>query len=209
VDRVLRIVPPPAPPLGDARDDVDDDVRLVAALKAREPGSVDALIKRYGGHLRRVLTRVLGAHDTETADVLQEVAVIAWQSIGRLTDVRALKAWLTQIAVFTARGLIRRRHRNRWLSFFEDLPERAFPWASPEMQEAARAVYRIFDRMPVDERIPFALRMLDGLELEATAAACGTSLATVRRRLVKAERRFFKMARQCEALAPWLEARRS
>jgi RNA polymerase sigma-70 factor (ECF subfamily) len=208
VDRVLRIVPPP-PTLGEARDAFDDDARLVEALKARAPGSVDALLKRHGGHLRRVLTRVLGAHDIETADVLQEVAVIAWQSIGRLSDARALKAWLTQIAVFTARGLIRRRHRSRWLSFFEELPERAVPWASPEMQEAARAVYRIFDRMPVDERIPFALRMLDGLELEATADACGTSLATVRRRLVRAERRFFKLARQCEALGPWLEGMKS
>jgi hypothetical protein len=32
------------------------------------------------------------------------------------------------------------------------------------------------------------------------------SLATVRRRLVRAERRFFKLARQYEALAPWLES---
>jgi RNA polymerase sigma-70 factor (ECF subfamily) len=202
VDRVLRLVPPSSSPEG-ARNE-EDDVRLVAALKAREPGAVDALLRRHGSHLRRVLTRVLGAEDTETPDVLQEVAVIAWQSIGRLSDPHALKAWLTQIAVFTARGLIRRRHRHRWLAFFEELPERPLPWASPEMQEAARAVYRIFDRMPVDERIPFALRMLEGLELEATAAACGMSLATVRRRLVRAERRFYKMARQCEALAPWL-----
>jgi len=199
----LRLVPA-SPSSDEARADADD-TRLVAALKAREPGSVDALLKRYGGHLRRVLTRVLGAQDTETADVLQEVAVIAWQSIGRLSEPAALKAWLTQIAVFTARGLIRRRQRHRWLTFFEDVPERSVPWASPEMQEAARAVYQIFDRMPVDERIPFALRMLDGLELEATAAACGMSLATVRRRLVRAERRFYKMARQCDALLPWLD----
>lgn len=203
MDRVLRLVPSSSPP--DAARDEDADVRLVAALKAREPGAVDALLRRHGSHLRRVLTRVLGADDTETPDVLQEVAVIAWQSIGRLSEPRALKAWLTQIAVFTARGLIRRRHRHRWLSFFEELPERSVPWASPEMQEAARAVYRIFDCMPVDERIPFALRMLDGLELEATAEACGMSLATVRRRLVRAERRFHKMARQCDALAPWLD----
>jgi RNA polymerase sigma-70 factor (ECF subfamily) len=207
VDPVLRIVPPPGPRLDEAHQARAEDVSLVAALKAREPGALDALMKRHGNHLRRVLTRVLGAHDTETPDVLQDVAVIAWQSIGRLEAAGALKAWLTQIAVFTARGLIRRRHRNRWLTFFEDVPERALPWASAETQEAARAVYRIFDRMPVDERIPFALRMLDGLELEATAAACGTSMATVRRRLAKAERRFFKMARQCEALAPWLEGR--
>lgn len=203
MDRVLRLVPSSPSPDG-ARDQADD-ARLVAALKAREPGAVEALLRRYGSHLRRVLTRVLGSEDTETPDVLQEVAVIAWQSIGRLSDPQALKAWLTQIAVFTARGLIRRRHRQRWLSFFEELPDRSVPWASPEMQEAARAVYRIFDRMPVDERIPFALRMLEGLELEATAEACGMSLATVRRRLVRAERRFRKMARQCDALAPWLD----
>ena len=203
MDRVLRLVPPSPSPDG-ARDQADD-ARLVAALKAREPGAVEALMRRYGSHLRRVLTRVLGSDDTETPDVLQEVAVIAWQSIGRLSDPLALKAWLTQIAVFTARGLIRRRHRQRWLSFFEEVPDRSVPWASPEMQEAARAVYRIFDRMPVDERIPFALRMLEGLELEATAEACGMSLATVRRRLVRAERRFQKMARQCDALVPWLD----
>lgn len=203
MDRVLRLVPASSSP--DSAREQTDDARLVAALKAREPGAVEALLRRYGNHLRRVLTRVLGSDDTETPDVLQEVAVIAWQSIGRLSDPLALKAWLTQIAVFTARGLIRRRHRQRWLSFFEELPERSVPWASPEMQEAARAVYRIFDRMPVDERIPFALRMLDGLELEATAEACGMSLATVRRRLVRAERRFHKMARQCDALLPWLD----
>ena len=63
------------------------------------------LLAHYGSHLRRVLTRVLGAHDTETADVLQDVVVVAWQSIGRLSDPRALKAWSAQIAVFTARGL--------------------------------------------------------------------------------------------------------
>ena len=208
MDPVLRLVPPSSSQATDAERDareVADDLRLVAALKAREQGAVDALLERYGNHLRRVLTRVLGTQDTEIADVLQEVAVIAWQSIGRLSEPRALKAWLTQIAVFTARGLIRRRHRHRWLTFFEEVPERAVPWASPEMQEAARAVYAIFDRMPVDERIPFSLRMLDGLELEATAEACGMSLATVRRRLVRAERRFYKMARQCEALAPWLD----
>ena len=202
MDRILRIVPPP--PLADEGGDVADDQRLVAALKQRQPGSFDELIRRHGAHLRRVLTRVLGAHDTEHADVMQEVAMSAWQGIGSLTDARALKAWLTQIAVFTARGVIRRRRRGRWLALLGELPDRPLPWAGPDLQEAARAVYAIFDRMPVDERIPFALRMLDGLDLEATAQACGMSLATVRRRLVRAERRFQKLARRHEVLEPWL-----
>ena len=93
------------------------------------------------------------------------------------------------------------------MTFFDTVPEpTTIPsGAGADLQEAAGCVYRIFDRMPVDERLPFALRMLEGLDLDATAAACGMSVATVRRRLVKAERRFFKMARQFEALRPWLE----
>jgi hypothetical protein len=46
--------------------------------------------------------------------------------------------------------------------------------------------------------------MLEKLDLDETARACEMSLATVRRRLVRAERRFRKLARQYEALGPWL-----
>lgn len=201
MNRVLRIAPwsTSAGPGDEA-----DDERLVAGLRAREPWSAPALVARCGGQVRRVLVRVLGADDDEGGDVLQEVFIRAWKGIGGLSDPRALGPWITRIAVFTAREAIRRRRRRRWLRLVDELPEPAVAWASPEMREAARAVYRIFDSMPVDERIPFALRMLDGLELEATALACGMSVATVRRRLARAERRFFKLARDYEALAPWL-----
>jgi RNA polymerase sigma-70 factor (ECF subfamily) len=149
---------------------------------------------------------VLGAGDSEQADLVQEVLTRAWQGVGQLSQVRSLRPWLMRIAVFTARGAIRRRRRRRWLAFFATVPEPEPTWAGPEMQEAARCVYRIFDRLPVDQRLPFALRVLGGLDLEETADACGMSVATVRRRLAKAERRFFELARQCEALAPWIEA---
>jgi RNA polymerase sigma-70 factor, ECF subfamily len=222
VDRLLRIVPLPSRSPSSAREDRDDgrdddrdggrdgrssDVGLVARLRAGAPRATAELVERYGNHVRRVLFRVLGAEDSESGDLFQEVITQAWERIDQLVDPGALKAWLTQIAVFTARKAIRRRRRRRWLTFFAEVPDRAADagWAGPDLQEAARCVYRILERIPVDERIPFSLRMLEDLDLEATARACGMSLATVRRRLVKAERRFFKLARQYEALAPWLE----
>jgi RNA polymerase sigma-70 factor (ECF subfamily) len=137
------------------------------------------------------------------------VITYAWERIDQLDDPRALKAWLTRIAVFTARKTIRRRRRRRWLTLFAEVPEpvdgASYSWAGPDLQEAARCVYRILQGMPVDERIPFSLRMLEDLDLDATARACGVSLSTVRRRLARAERRFFKAARRYEALGPWLE----
>jgi RNA polymerase sigma-70 factor (ECF subfamily) len=205
VDRLLRLVPwPVAPP---ERDPADDE-RLVAGLRGGEGWAPAALVERHGPHIRRVLIRLLGADDGDAADLLQEVLVRALAGVHGVEDARALKAWITRIAVFTARAAIRRRRRRRWLVLFADVPDRPTAWAGPELAEAAGAVYRIFDRMPTDERIPFALRVLDGMDLQQTAAACAMSVATVRRRLARAERRFFKLAGEYEALRPWLPASR-
>ena len=200
VEPLLRLVPWP---VGPARDPADD-VRLVAGLKAHEPWAPRALASHYGEHVQRVLFRVLGGFDGDAADLAQETFLRALRGIGQLNDPAALKSWLTHVAVFTARAEIRRRKRRRWIPF-SSAPEPMSTWAGPELQDAADAVYRIFDRMPDDERVPFSLRAMLGLDLDETAAASGMSLSTVRRRLERAERRFFKLAREYEALAPWLE----
>ena len=204
MDRLLRIVRPSAGSA--AADQGAEDRRLVAGLRAGEVWATGALVDRHGPHIRRVLMRLLGSTDggAEQADIFQEVITAAWEGIERLHDPAALRAWLTRIAVFTARKVLRTRRRRRWLAFLDDVPDVPAVWAGPELREAARAVYEILDRMPVDERIPFTLRMLEKLDLEETAIACEMSLATVRRRLVRAERRFHKLARGYEALGPWL-----
>src|SRR5262245_16936332 len=109
---MLRIVPN-SPESGGA--DAGDDVRLVASLRAGAPRATTDLVERHGNHVRRVLFRVLGGEDGESGDLFQEVITHAWERIDQLADPRALKAWLTQIAVFTARKAIRRRRRKRWL----------------------------------------------------------------------------------------------
>jgi RNA polymerase sigma-70 factor (ECF subfamily) len=67
-------------------------------------------------------------------------------------------------------------------------------------------VYALLDRLPVDERIAFALHEVDGMDLAEVAAACGVSVPTVRRRLARAARRFFSLAATCEALSPWVRS---
>jgi RNA polymerase sigma-70 factor (ECF subfamily) len=181
-----------------------DDTALAWACKHKQPEAMAELVKRYGDHIRRVLIRVLGAADPDRLDLLQEVFARALRASHQIKSLDSLKAWLTRIAVFTAREHIRRRSRHRWLVFAPELPEVAADLPSDGIRDATRCVYAIFDQLPVDERIPFVLRVLDGYDLDELADVCDVSYGTLRRRLARAEKRFFKLAARYEALQPWM-----
>ena len=185
----------------------ESDELLVLSLRAHHPDAGTQLFDRYAPHVRRVLVRVMGP-DSEILDLVHDVFVTALESVNRLVDPKALRAWLTQIAVFTARAKIRRRVRGRILRFlpFTELPEPELPPADFEASQAMQAVYRVLDGLDTDQRIAFALRFVAGMELTEVAASCGVSLATIKRRLSRAQANFASSAEREPALAEWLKA---
>jgi RNA polymerase sigma-70 factor (ECF subfamily) len=188
---------------------VGDDVALVEALRTNHPGAKSALFQRHVAWIERLITHVIG-YDAELADILQEVFTRALASIHSLKDPAALEPWLGRVATHTARKVLRTRTRRAWLRRFVDSAEeeRYEPSAmafAPEARQALRAVYRVLDAMPANERIAFALRFIDGMELTEVAAACDVSLATIKRRLVRSEKRFVVVASRYPELGPWLE----
>ena len=187
-------------------DRFQSDIALLTALKARDPGATAELFDRYGRHVRRVLARVMGS-DPELTDLVQEVFLRALGKVHTVRDGNKLKGWLSSVAVFTARGTIRSRQRFRWLGFRppEQLPDPGSVNADPVILEALRRMYAVLNKLPVDERIAFALRNIDQMELTEVAKACGVSLATIKRRLNKAEHRFVRLAQDEDALQTWIE----
>jgi RNA polymerase sigma-70 factor (ECF subfamily) len=184
----------------------ESDELLVLSLRARHPDAGTQLFDRYAPHVRRVLVRVMGP-DAEILDLVHDVFVTALESVSRLLDPKALRAWLTQIAVFTARARIRRRVRGRILRFlpFSELPEPELPPTDFEASQAMQAVYRVLSSLDTDQRIAFALRFVAGMELTEVASSCGVSLATIKRRLVRAQTNFASLAEKEPALAEWLQ----
>lgn len=184
----------------------DTDAALVAALRANRADAGKTLFKRYGKDVERVLFRVLGP-DVELADLLHDVFVAALTSIDQVRDPNALRGWLTGIAVRKARKCIVKRRRWRIIQFFSpmDMPEGEARVTPTEVSEALRCTYEVLGKLPADERLAFALRHIDGMELTAVAAACGVSLATIKRRLSRAQATFVSMASQHAVLAEWLE----
>lgn len=178
-----------------------DDAALLEGIRAGHTAAAIALVDRYGPHIERVLCRVLGP-DQELADVLHDVIAHALANIDRVREASSLKAWLTQVAVFSARGVIRRRRRRSWLSFWSpsDLPEVPSSDPSPETRAVLDQTYAVLGALPDDERIAFSLRFIDQMELAEVAAALGVSLATVKRMLKRAEARFVVIAQRYPAV---------
>jgi RNA polymerase sigma-70 factor (ECF subfamily) len=175
-----------------------DDAALVAAIREGRSGAKAEFFNRYARHIERVVTHLIG-FDPDLADILQETYTLAFASLPSLKDASALKPWLLGIATRTARKVLRTRSRRRWLRHFVDDDEAARhePLVLPtdtETVHALHAVYAILDRFSVEERIIFALRFVEGMELEEVARASGVSLATAKRKLRRAEDRFLAAA---------------
>jgi RNA polymerase sigma-70 factor (ECF subfamily) len=179
---------------------------LIAALRVGHPGAAAVFYDQHAAHVQRTLQSVLGI-DADIPDLLQDVFIRAIDRIGELEELDRVRSWLTTIAVFTARAHIRRRARRKWLFLFspEQTRSRQQEPPSSEARVALRETYHLLDRLPVNERMAFVLRVVHGMTLTDAAEACGTSLATFKRRLSRAEKKFLAAARERPELQHWME----
>lgn len=187
---------------------VATDAEILAALADRRAVGCAALYDNYRQLVRRILIRLLGAHE-EIHDLVQDAFLSAIRTIDRVRTPEALRSWMTTVAVFTARQELRRRRRKRFLLFLpsQDVPDIEAPQSPPDIREALHVTRRILSGLPADLQIAFVLRFIDGMELTEVAEACRVSLATIKRRLGSAKNHFEKRAQREPALARWLERR--
>lgn len=188
-------------------DETVDDAELVRGLRAGEPWAKAELFDRYAGLVERTLRRVLGRErHTPLEDLIHDAFVEALGSLDRLRDPEALPGWMRAIAANVACHTIRRRTARRWLRFWEPaaLPEREARSASPEVRDAYQRTYALLDRLSAEHRVCFVLRYLEGLTLREVAEARGCSLATIKRRLTRAESTFLAGAQRDPVLREWL-----
>jgi len=162
-------------------------VKLPASAPA-SPGAgsllptLDRLFRSYAPYVAKIAMRLLG-RDDEVDDVVQDVFLVAVRGIGDVMDPDAVKGWLATITVRTARRRLRVRAFKGLVGLDHSTHyERiASADASPEERVLIAHLYRVLDRLPVNHRIAWVLRTMEGEQLDAVAKACGCSLATAKR----------------------------
>jgi RNA polymerase sigma-70 factor (ECF subfamily) len=129
--------------------------------------------------------------EAEVDDVVQDVFVIVLARFDRIDNPQAFAAFLQGVAVRTILKRLRRERLLRRLGL--RAPEPLEPdlliseKTAPDVAAEARILYARVERLPAEERLAFLLRKVEGLELTAIAEQMGISLATVKRRLARAE----------------------
>lgn len=173
------------------------DGELVERAASGDRSAFDLLIHPRLDRLYR-LAYSITRNDSDARDATQDACVLAWRELPRLRDRDKLDAWLSQILVNAARGVVRRtsRVRVRELSVgpdpdtSDDAPARHEPAVAAETDTFADgdAIRRAFGRLDGTTRALLALHYVEGRPLAEIAAATGSPVGTVKWRLSNARR---------------------
>lgn len=173
------------------------DRELVQAVMARDADAASRLYERFGGLINHVVLRVLGG-DADHDDLVHDVFLKVWSAVeaGRVQKVESLHAYVASVATNVVYKELRKRYvRRRFLGRNEPEPELAAGLTDHDARELLALTYRLASELGPKDRLLFTLRHLGQYKLAQVAELSGCSLATVKRRLAKAEAQFVERAK--------------
>jgi RNA polymerase sigma-70 factor (ECF subfamily) len=160
------------------------------APSAPLPDSDAELFERFAPYVARIGLRLLG-RESDVDDLIQDVFIAAMRQRHQVRAPEAFRSWLAIIAVRTARRYLRKRKLRALVGIDTIAPtlELRDNGMSPERRALLTRVYQVLEKIPVDQRIAWTLRYVEGEKLEEVAERCGCSLATAKRRIAAAHGR--------------------
>ncbi len=168
--------------------ELDSLESLLGRLRAKAPGAAAQFFDRYERQVNQLVWALLGA-DVDHDDLVSTAFEAMFRQVGSVRSAHALKGWVRTVTINVVRLELRRR---RWRRLFTGGEPEAL--AAPDLRvgdaaqrERARDVYRALGRLSGDDRVIVVLRHVEEYELTEVAAAMNCSLATIKRRLVRAE----------------------
>ena len=169
----------------------EDEVALVTRAQAGEFQARAALVKRH-------LSRVVGlahrlAPEQDSEDIAHDAFVRMLTALPSLKVPAAFSGWLSSIVVAEVRSRLRRVSVRRRLGLApakeEEMNLAISSDASPQIRDGIIDLYRAVGALDPEERVAVLLQRVEGLELEEIAERMAVSVATVKRRLVAANRK--------------------
>ena len=167
---------------------VQSDEALVTASQKQDRRAFEELVRRTARLVfSRVYLEVGDAHATE--DLVQETFLIAWRSIGQVTDRAGFRTWLLSVAHTVVIDHRRREGRRKRAApgrrqdaaVMEAVPARlASPDEAAEAGESREKVLSALRSLPEEYRGPLVLRYIAGADYETIGRELGLSNGSLR-----------------------------
>jgi RNA polymerase sigma-70 factor (ECF subfamily) len=169
------------------------EAELVLRAQRGETEARRALFVRFAPELAALLRRIVG-RGCEVDDAVQQAFLTAFERLSTLTSPHAFRPWLYTLAIRAARRRVwTQRLREVALPTAEAPPLWRAEDLAPELSADERAQLVLLgqrlSRLPLPLRQAWVLRYQFDCTLPETAAACGCSLATAKRRIEEARQR--------------------
>ena len=178
------------------------DIELVTRINNGDKTAFQPLIQRYEGKLFRIAMRFArNAYDAQ--DIVQLAFISIWKHLHSFEGRAQVGSWIHQVATNTSLMFLRSRRRQPGV-FREDrdgipvapnlpdldhLPAPACPISPDEHTlgvELQRMAHTSVARLPIELRVVFVNRVLDGHSTDKTARMLGISAPAVKTRLYRA-----------------------
>jgi RNA polymerase sigma-70 factor (ECF subfamily) len=168
-----------------------EDEGLVALACQGDNRAAEVLYRRHATFAFNLAARIAGS-TTDVEDVVHDSFLRAFDELATLRNPAAFRSWLGSIVVHGMRSRLR---RGRWLRFFGlgragdpiDIECIASDGASPRVRAELAQLYALLQTLAPDDRIAWTLRCVEGHDLVTAAELTGCSLATVKRRIRRAQ----------------------
>lgn len=167
------------------------DAQLVALCTEGNMQAFEVLYRRHAAFAIHLATRIEGS-PRDVEDIVHDAFLRAFERLRDLTDKSAFRGWLGSIVVHAVRSRMRRAKLLNVLGLGRssepvDLDSIASSDASPHVRAQLAQIYALLRTLSADDRIAWTLRHIEGHELEAVANLTRCSLATVKRRILRAQ----------------------
>jgi len=192
-----------------------EDLELVAQFQRGDRSAFSTLFQRHQGSVSRLIARMMGdpirnrSQVVELEDLVQDVFVQVYRSLGGFRGGSKVSTWVYRIAVNVV--LMHRRSARARPVFYsaDDVDAPASPELVPD-EELVRhanidALYRLLSQISDKKRTVYILHEIEGLSASEIAEIVGAPILTVRTRLFYARRELAVLLRDDPHLSTVLE----
>lgn len=182
---------------------LDAEEKLVQDLQAGSEQAFSALVDLYQN---KALSTCLGfiPNRQDAEDVVQEVFVEVFRSVGNFKGESKLSSWIYRIVVNKSLEALRYKKRKKRKAFFQSLiglneqngsldgQDFDHPGVLMENKERSKVLFSKIDELPESQRVVFTLCKLDDLSYREAAEIMKTSVSSVESLMFRAKKNLQK-----------------